>query len=64
MRKTFDTVAWMRRRRAQIDEEDRSLTWEQKRQKTHEEALRDPLLSCLCEEITLPPGKPPANMRK
>lgn len=48
MKRTFDAVAWMRRRRAQIDEEDAALTWAQKRQKTHEEVLRDPLLAPLC----------------
>ncbi len=34
MEKTFDAVAWMRNMRTEIDEEDRNLTWEEKRQKT------------------------------
>ena len=58
MKKTFDAVAWMPQRRTQIDEEDRSLTWEQKRRKIHDEALRDPLLSCLYEESVVAQAKP------
>jgi len=34
MKTFFDAVAWMRARRAEIDEEDRSLSWEEKREKT------------------------------
>ncbi|HPO16621.1 MAG TPA: hypothetical protein PLI09_24505 [Candidatus Hydrogenedentes bacterium] len=45
MKKTFDAVAWMRRRREEIDLEDQGLTWEDKRQKTHNIVLRDPLLA-------------------
>jgi hypothetical protein len=36
MKKSFDAVDWMRARRAEIDEEDRSLSWEQKREKTRQ----------------------------
>lgn len=54
MKKRFDAVAWMRQRRAQIDEEDAALTWEQKRQRTHEQALWDPLLAPLCAETVIP----------
>lgn len=55
MKKAFDAVAWMRRRRTQIDEEeDRGLTWTQKRQKTHEEVLQDPVLGQLCSETVVP----------
>jgi len=32
----FDAVAWMRRRRTEIDEEDASLTWEEKARKTRD----------------------------
>ncbi|MHC4520836.1 MAG: hypothetical protein ACYTAS_19775 [Planctomycetota bacterium] len=60
MKKTFDAVSWMRRRRTQIDEQDRSLTWAQKRQRTREQILQDPLLARLCEEVVVPqPGSPP-----
>jgi hypothetical protein len=34
MKKTFDAVAWMRRRRAEIDKEDEGLTWEERSRKT------------------------------
>jgi hypothetical protein len=53
MKKTFDAVAWMRQRRSQIDEEDRSLTWAQKRQRTREQILQDPILACLCDETVV-----------
>ena len=57
MKKTFDAVSWMRERRTQIDQEDRSLTWEQKRQKTHEQARQDPVLAQLCDEIVEPQAR-------
>jgi len=56
VRKTFDAVAWMRRRRTQIDDEDGSLTWEQNRQWPYELARRDPVLAHLCDETSAPPG--------
>lgn len=43
MRKTFDSVAWMRRRRTQIDEEDRGLSWKEKHRKTRKAIENDPL---------------------
>lgn len=58
MKKTFDAVSWMRRRRTQIDEEDRLLTWEQKRHRTHEQARQDPVLAQLCNEVVEPQAKP------
>lgn len=64
MNKVFDTVAWMRRRRTQIDEEDGLLTWAQKRQRTHEEVLRDPLLAPLCAETAVPEKAPPRARKK
>ncbi|MCL6548811.1 MAG: hypothetical protein K6T30_07860 [Alicyclobacillus sp.] len=54
MEKAFDAVQWMRKRRAEIDEEDRGLTWSEKRQKTHEIVMRDPLLALLCKRIMTP----------
>jgi hypothetical protein len=50
MKKTFDAVQWMRRRRAEIDEEDRGLSWEEKRCKTREIVMRDPILAPLCTQ--------------
>jgi hypothetical protein len=43
MKTSFDAVAWMRARRARIDEEDRGLTWTEKREKTHCLLETDPL---------------------
>ena len=54
MCKTFDAVQWMRQARARIDEEDRELTWEQKRRKTHEAIMRDPILARLAAEARVP----------
>ena len=54
MKKRFDTVAWMRQRRTQIDEEDGALTWAQKRQRTHEQVLQDPVLARLGGEVVAP----------
>lgn len=34
MKKSFDAVAWMRKRRTEIDAEDQGLTWKEKRDKT------------------------------
>ncbi len=41
--KEFDAVAWMRTRRAKIDEEDQGLSWEEKRKKTRRLLEDDPL---------------------
>jgi hypothetical protein len=43
MKKEFDAVDWMRTRRANIDEEDRSLSWEEKRERTRSFLTTDPL---------------------
>ena len=43
MPKDFDAVAWMRKRRAEIDEEDRGLSWEEKARKTRRLLRNDPL---------------------
>ncbi len=43
MGKRFDAVAWMRQQRAAIDEEDKGLTWEEKRRKTLALLEGDPL---------------------
>ncbi len=54
MKKAFDAVSWMRQRRTEIDEEDAPLTWTEKREKTHEQVLRDPILSQLSEKTVAP----------
>jgi hypothetical protein len=43
VKKTFDAVAWMRKRRIEIDEEDKGLSWEEKREKTQRLLEKDPL---------------------
>ena len=43
MKKTFDAVAWMGKRRIKIDEEDKGLSWEEKREKTRKLLKKDPL---------------------
>jgi hypothetical protein len=43
VKKTFDAVAWMRKRRTEIDEEDKGLSWEEKREKTRRLLENDPL---------------------
>jgi len=43
VKKTFDAVAWMRKRRIEIDEEDKGLSWEEKREKTRRLLEKDPL---------------------
>jgi len=43
MSKRFDTVAFMRRRRQEIDQEDAALSWEEKSKKTLDALRGDPL---------------------
>jgi hypothetical protein len=43
MKTSFDAVAWMRARRAKIDEEDQALSWAEKREKTRRLLETDPL---------------------
>jgi hypothetical protein len=43
MKKTFDAVAWMRKRRAEIDKEDEGLSWKEKDEKTRRLLKTDPL---------------------
>lgn len=64
MRKTFDAVQWMRQARIRIDEEDRELTWEQKRRKTHEAIMGDPILARLAGEAWIPGESVPAMARE
>jgi hypothetical protein len=43
VKKSFDAVTWMRKRRTEIDEEDKGLSWEEKRDKTRKLLEKDPL---------------------
>ena len=54
MKKTFDAVAWMRKRRMEIDEEDQGLSWVEKRKKTRELLERDPLWYRLKNRLVVP----------
>ena len=47
----FDAVAFMRRRREEIDREDEGLTWEEKSRKTREMLQGDPLWERLKNRI-------------
>ena len=42
MKKSFDAVAFMRRRREEIDREDEGLSWEERARKTRELLKDDP----------------------
>lgn len=64
MKKTFDAVQWMRQRRAQIDEEDRGLSWDEKRQKTRECVLRDPILAEFCAQKSYSTERPVTMARQ
>ncbi len=60
MSKPFDAVAWMRRRRAEIDEEDEGLTWQAKARKTAGLLRDDPLWKRLKGRVVAPPtGRAP-----
>ena len=43
MKKTFNAVAWMRKRRAEIDREDAGLSWKENNEKTRRLLKADPL---------------------
>ena len=47
VRKRFNAVEFMRRRRAEIDEEDKDLSWEEKTQKTLAILKDDPIWNWL-----------------
>jgi len=64
MKKSFDCVEWMRTRRAKIDEEDHSLSWEEKREKTRRLLESDPLWRRLRGQAVLPAAMPPMTARE
>jgi len=64
MKKEFDAVAWMRARRARIDEEDQGLSWGEKRQKTRRLLEADPLWLRLRNRTFEPAGTPPRVLRE
>ncbi len=54
MKKTFDAVAWMRKRRIEIDEEDQGLSWGEKHKRTRELLEKDPLWQRLRKRLVGP----------
>ncbi len=58
MKKEFDAVAWMRSQRAKIDEEDRDLSWDDKREKTRRLLRADPLWLRLKSRAVEPASSP------
>lgn len=55
MNKTFDAVAWMRKRRAEIDEETHGLSWQERSRKIEEALQGDPLWERLKDKMVAPP---------
>lgn len=54
MSKAFDAVEFMRKRRAQIDNEDRGLSWEEKAHKTLDLLRDNPLWKHLKSRVVKP----------
>ena len=57
-KKSFDCVAFMRKRREEIDREDAGLSWTEKREKTRRIVERDPLWQRIKDRVVLPPIQP------
>ncbi len=64
MKTTFDAVAWMRARRAKIDEEDRDLSWAEKHEKTRRLLEADPLWRRLRDRCLEPSSAPRMRVRE
>ncbi len=56
--KSFDAVAFMRKRREEIDQEDAALSWAEKREKTRRIIENDPLYKRLKHRVVAPSGLP------
>ncbi len=54
MKKTFDAVAFMRARRAEIDKEDEGLSWKERCEKTRRIVENDPLYQRLKHRVIQP----------
>jgi hypothetical protein len=59
MSKAFDAVAFMRRRREEIDREDEGLSWEERARKTRELLSKDPLWLRLRDRVAEPVAPEP-----
>ena len=64
MKTSFDAVAWMRARRAKIDEEDQGLSWAEKREKTCGLLETDPLWLRLRKRAVEPSSAPRMVVRE
>lgn len=64
MKTSFDAVAWMRARRAKIDEEDQDLSWAEKREKTRNLLEADPLWKRLRKRTVEPSSAPRMVVRE
>ncbi len=64
MKKPFNAVRWMRKRRTEIDEEDRAITWEEKRRKTHDIVSHNPILKEFCSRVLTPDQLKPLGVRE
>jgi hypothetical protein len=68
VKKTFDAVAWMRKRREEIDNEDQGLSWKEKHEKTRKLLEKDPLWQSLRKRLvkptSLPVGKTKTHKQK
>jgi len=58
VKKTFDAVAWMRKRWEEIDKEDKGLSWEEKHEKTRKLLEKDPLWLSLRKRLVDPTSVP------
>ena len=64
MKTRFDAVAWMRARRAKIDEEDQGLSWAEKHEKTRRLLETDPLWRRLRDRCVEPSSTPHMRVRE
>ena len=64
MKTSLDAVARMRERRARIDEEDRGLSWAERREKTRNVLETDPLWLRLRTRVVEPSSTPRILVRE
>jgi hypothetical protein len=63
VKKTFDAVAWMRKRREEIDKEDQGLSWKEKHEKTRKLLEKDSLWLSLRKRLVEPTSVPVGKTR-
>ena len=64
MKKSFDAVGWMRKRRTEIDKEDQGLSWEEKMGKTRKLLENDPLWHRLRDRLVEPSSMPVGRAKR